>query len=152
MASCYIASQDVICRKKSLTGATFIRFPDKNSFFIETFQWLSKSSWHYVYSQNTTIYFLYGTIHLERHYSAFLRGKREGSRDFRCLKFMITPRAKNPQRIIVNSFSLIFQLAKCRCPLLQTRGRGFFSKIVKICGCPKWMVLMLIYDHKFKYF
>ena len=128
MASCYIASQDVICRKKSLTGATFIRFLDKSStrrFFIETFQWLSKSSWHYVYSQNTTIYFLYGTIHLGRHYSAFLKGKREGSRDFRCLKFMITPGAKNPQRKIVNSFSLIFQLAKCRCPLLQTRGGGY---------------------------
>ena len=72
MASCYIASQDVICRKKSLTGATFIRFLDKNStrrFFIETFQWLSKSSWNYVYSQNTTIHFLYGTIHLGRQHS-----------------------------------------------------------------------------------
>ena len=36
---------------------------------------------------------------------------------------------------IVNSFfPLIFKLAKCRCPLLQTRGRGV-TKIVKICRC-----------------
>ena len=129
MASCYIASQDVICRKKSLTGATFIRFPDKNStrrFFIETFQWLSKSSWHYVYSQNTTIYFLYGTIHLGRHYSAFLKGKREGSRDFRCLKFMITPGAKNPQRKIRNSFFSHISIGQMPMSFVADKGEGFF--------------------------